>query len=147
MIDILKGLLILIAQLVVGPALFIAMGALIGAVLLRAAAWWVAGLDVSYRTAFVTVFLAGMASYAVGLPIAILIRLMVPSTLELFVGCILLSPVGFLVQSWVIGARHKVKYKTACLISLIMFAIGLGIVAAVAAIVSAIIWMASISAR
>jgi hypothetical protein len=97
------------------------IGLLIAAVVLRAAAQWVASIDVEFWYAYATLFIAWLINLGVGLPLGLIVGPVAPY---------IASPIGFLgflVQTGVISWRLSVSFGKALLISLMMVAIWIGI--------------------
>jgi len=105
---------------------------LVGAVVLRAAAQWIAKLDVTFDQAFWTVFLSLMANLALDFVLGFVgVAGSVGPQDSVRVQDLILLPVGFLIQSEIIKARLKLSFGRACLVSLTMAGIYLGIYLAV----------------
>lgn len=121
---------LLFGQLI-GQLCAVAVGALIGAVFLRASAKWIAKLDVEFGRAYLTVFFTYLINVFIGIIGAMVLFVIVPSGLSIdpdaALGLFYLSviPIAWLIQACLIKARHPVTFNQACLMALIMFAIGL----------------------
>ena len=98
---------ILLAPIAIG------IGSIIGAILLRAAAQWVASLDVPLGEALVIAFISCLIGIGVGLLLK-LIAVAMPAV-QFFS-----FPIGFIVQASVICWRLSVTFRKALLISLVM---------------------------
>jgi len=99
----------------------LAIGCLIGAILLRAAAQWVESLDVPLGEAFIIVFI----SWLIGIGVGLLLKLI---TVAMPAVQFLSFPISLLVQAHVIYWRLKVTLGKALLISLVMWALSLVLV-------------------
>ena len=120
-----------LAGLIIGQLIGAILGGLIGgliaAILLRAAAQWVAKLDVPFGRAYWTVFLAFIVNFLLGYVLGFVVAFSGGSSEALTVLQVLLLPVGFLIQSGIISARLEVSFGKGCLISLVMTALVLGL--------------------
>ena len=101
------------------------IASLLGAVLLRAAAKWVASLEVAFGKAYGTVFIAYLLTWGIELMVAIAGAI---AGVEDAVLRFIIVPVSFCIQACVIGSRLSVTFGKALLINLVMVAIGIGIV-------------------
>lgn len=121
----------IIAQLI-GGLIGTAIGSLIGAMLLRAAAQWIIKEDVAFGKAYGAMFITYLINSFIGLVAGAIViegskdpdSLILPAFAVLF-------PVGFLIQSVIITAALRTKFRSACIISLTMFGIILGVIALV----------------
>lgn len=104
---------------VIYPLLGLLIGSLLGAVVLRIAATVVAKKEVAFGNAYLTVLLASLASIAVGLFADVIFRMGVAGEAERLTS-LLLYPLGFLIQSWMIQWRVAIPFGRACLVSLVM---------------------------
>lgn len=117
-----------------GLLIGVTLGSLIGAIILRAAAKWVLKEDIAFGNAYLTALMCYLLS--VGLSIVILpIAAASGSLLAANIMTILSIPVNFLIQSSIISARLKTSFGKACLVSLMMLAIVIGIFIIVTGIV------------
>ena len=104
-----------------------AIVSLIAAVILRAAAKWVIKDDISFGTAYITVFLSSIICGALGFVVGIIEGSAgMPDGSDIFLPLVML-PIVFLVHSGLISSRLSTSFKTACLITLVMIAISIGI--------------------
>ncbi len=110
----------------------LAIGCLIGAVLLQLAAKCVGSLDVPFGEAYATVFI----SWLIGLGVGFLLQLIMVAipTVQ-----ILSLPFGLLVQAGVINWRLSVTFGKALLISLVMMVLPLAILGIVV-FIAFVIW-------
>ncbi len=109
------GIAIVLAPIALG------IGCLIGAVFLRAAAQWIASLDVPLDEALFIVFISSLVGIGVGLLLK-LIAVAMPAVQFLS------FPIGLLVQADVIYWRLSVTRGKALLISLVMWALSIVVV-------------------
>jgi hypothetical protein len=127
-----------------GYVVILPIALLAAAVLLRAGSKWVAGLDVPFGRAYVTVLLCGLANLGVNTVLEHLIGLALSAPAELgFTRTITTAvglPVGLLAQAGIISARQRVSFGRAVLISLVMLLIAAVIGAVVAAIVLGVMY-------
>ena len=108
---------------------------LIGAIFLRLAASWIAKEDIPYGSAFGTVVIATILNYAIGFAVGFLAA-GAGATEESFpLIQLAMLPVGILIQSAVISARHAISFGKSLLISLVMMAIMFVIVLIVVVVV------------
>jgi len=118
-------------EILIVPLVYFMIGCLIGTIILRAAAQWVQKMDVPFRIAFVTILVSGIVNILMGIncigavifnsgsgPLSQMIETL---------AWILIWPVGFLIQSSFVHLFLKIPFGRACLISLSMIGIGLGI--------------------
>ena len=119
-------------------ALFIrvVIGSLIAAILLRAAAKWVLGREVPYGQAYVTVLLPALINVVLGSILGYAIGSVTQSREAVSVVALLMLPVGFLILSIFISFQLGIPVGRACLVSIVMMAIGVGIILTVVIIVS-----------
>lgn len=110
----------------------LAIGCLIGAVFLRAAAKWVESLDVPFGEAYATVFI----SWLIGMGVGFLLQLIVVAMPAVQ---FLSFPIGLLVQAGVFSWRLSVTFGKALLISLVMVALSI-VVFGIAAFIAFGIW-------
>lgn len=99
----------------------LAIGCLIGAVFLRAAAQWVVSLDVPFGEAYVTVFI----SWLIGMGVGFLLQLIVVAIPAVQ---FLSFPIGLLVQAGVICWRLSVTFGKALLICLVMMVLSIAVI-------------------
>ena len=101
----------------------------IGAVALRAAAKWIASIDVEFGEAYTTLLVAGL----IAAPIFFCCIYLIPHSLIPFFShnpnLLSFLPVMLIVQAPVIIRRLSVSFRKALLISLVMSSILIGIVA------------------
>jgi hypothetical protein len=117
-------------EILIVPLWFV-IGCLIGTIILRAAAQWVQKMDVPFRIAFVTILVSGIVNILMGINCigAVIFNSgSGPQTQDIeTLARILIWPVGFLIQSGFVYLFLKIPFGRACLISLSMIGIGLGI--------------------
>lgn len=108
------------------------IGSLIGAIVLRAASKWVAKLDVPFGMAYWTVYISFIVNFILGFVVGLdpLDAKEAVSVLQ-----IILLPVGFFIQSGIISSRLRLSFGKACLVSITMIGIFLGIVLAAGLII------------
>ncbi len=121
--ELVKLILIVIGSLI---------GALIGAIFLRAAAKWVAKLEVPFGAAYCTVFLSTLANGILGFVLGIAVGTATQSKEAVNVLQVFMVPVGFVITAAIISRRIKVTFGRACLINLVMLALGIVIIGGVA---------------
>ncbi len=114
-------------ELIGGQFLGILIGSLIGAVILRAAAKWIIKEDITFGDAYITVFLSAVINLVIGFIIGFAVGSATQSPEAVNVATYVSIPIGFLIQSWIISSRLHTSFGTACLISLTMFGIMIGI--------------------
>lgn len=118
----------LVMTFIMGVAL-----SLVGAIILRMAAKWVADLEVTYLKAFVTLVISQFLSIIVGVVLGIMIGL--SGADEEMANTLLLAlyPIGFLVQTGVIAWRFQVTLGKALLMNFVLLAaaIALGVLAGI----------------
>ena len=129
-------------------ALFVALIAalilsLIGAIILRAAAKWVIKEDITFGNAYATVFIAYVVNTIIGFVLGFGAVVATHSKEAVDAMSLLMLPVGFLIQSGIIASRLKTPFGKACLISLAMIAVAIGIMMAVGVIIFIIIRLVS----
>lgn len=117
---------------IIGQLIGVVIGSLLAAVLLRTAAKWVQQLDVPYGQAYGTVLLPGLINTLLGLIVGYMVSSATGSMGTINIAALLMLPVGFLIVAGFIGARLAIPLGRACLIALVMAAIGLAIAAIVA---------------
>ena len=100
--------------------IFAVIGSLIGAIMLRAAAWWVEKMDVSFGDACVTVILAGITISILGFVVGLAVGAGMRSYGTVSTASLLMYPMGFLILSGFVSARIQIPFGRACLVSLIM---------------------------
>jgi hypothetical protein len=109
---------------------------LIGAVILRAAAAWVERKDVKFADAYATMLLCGIATLilraALGLSLGGALRL--DSEIALRVASVPTSPLSFLIHAGLIGLRHDIRFRRACLVCLVMLAVSAAMALSVAVV-------------
>jgi hypothetical protein len=96
-------------------------GVIIGTVFLRAAAQWVASLDVPFGKAFATVFISSL----IGIVVGFLLQLIV---VEMPAVQFLSFPIGLLVQAGVLCLLLSITFGKALLISLVMWALNIAVI-------------------
>lgn len=107
------------------------IGCLIGAILLRAASHWVVKLDVPFGKAYWTVFIAFIVNFILGYFLGFVAAFTTGSTEVVDALSVIMLPVGFLIQSGIIGSRLKLSFGKACLVNITMIGIALGIAFAI----------------
>jgi hypothetical protein len=118
---------------VLGTLLFLSIGVLLGAVILRAAAKWAEKMDLPFWSSVGTVFIYSLASCAIGSVVALLVGEMGDGPRQRMLEG-LVAPAGFLVQSAVISGRHKLSFGKGIKISIFMWLVTLLIGIAVAVV-------------
>ncbi len=124
---------IIIGQLL-GGLLSVFIGSLIGAIVLRAASQWVAKLDVPFGKAYWTVFICSIVNFILGYVLGFVVG-STDSTEAVAVLQIILLPVGFFIQSGIISSLLEISFGKACLVSITMIGIFLGIALVVGLII------------
>jgi hypothetical protein len=118
----------------IGLPIIAAISSVITALVLRAAAYLVCGEHLPYGDAYGTMFFSYLANGVIGFVYTLIMQSMEQPTDGSNPLSFLMLPIGFLVQSGIISARHEMDFGPACLISLaiglIFFAIILVIVIA-----------------
>jgi hypothetical protein len=109
---------------------------LIEAIILRAAAKWVLKEDILFGNAYVTVFI----SHLIYMVIKLVVRFFVGAATQSMeadnaITLLIMLPVGFLILAGIISSRLKTSFRKACLVSLAMIAMILGILIVVCGIV------------
>ena len=122
-------------ELIIGQIIGGAIGSLIGAVLLRAAAHWIIKEDVSYGKAYVTVFFSTLANLVIGFVVGFAMGSSSQSEGTIAFATFLMLPIGFFVQAGIIAFTLMIDFGKACLISLTMIGLALGIAAVVGGLV------------
>jgi predicted neutral ceramidase superfamily lipid hydrolase len=120
----------IIAQLI-GALIGAAIGSLIGAMLLRAAAQWIIKEDVAFGKAYGAMFITYLINAFIGFLAGVVISSSKDPDSLILPSLAVILPVGILVQSGIITAAIPTKFKSACVISLAMFGIILGVIALV----------------
>jgi hypothetical protein len=121
------------------------IGSLIGAVLLRAAAKWVARLDVPFGKAYWTVYIAYICNFALAHLLGSAVAYDTNSIGAVNVLQVIVLPVGFLIQSGIISSRLELSFGKGCLISITMIGIALAIVLAAVLVIVLIMLIAGLS--
>ena len=111
----------------IGQLIGIVFGSLIGAILLRVAAKWVTKESVPYGDAYFSVLLTTAINTMLGFFVGFIVGLVTHSSNNVIIAALLMLPVGFLIQSGIIASWTKTRFRSACLISLVMDALGIGI--------------------
>ena len=111
------------------------IGSLIGAIVLRAASKWVAKMDVPFGRAYWTVFNCTIVNFTLGFVLGLVVGYTTGSTEAVNVLSIIMFPIGFFIQSGIISSRLKLSFGKACLVSLTMIGIVLGIALVVGLII------------
>lgn len=101
------------------------IGSLIGAVLLRAAAKWIASLEIGFGKAYSTVLTAPIISVGA---VGGLLALAGPADVAIPAMRIICLPVPFLIQAGVINWRFSLTFSKALLITLVMLATYIAII-------------------
>jgi hypothetical protein len=99
---------------------------LIGAIVLRAATKWVVKWYVPFGEAYWTVFVSSIVNFMLGFVLSFVVG-STGSTEAVRVLQVILLPVGFLIQSGIISWRLELPFGKACLVSITMTGIVLGI--------------------
>jgi hypothetical protein len=118
--------------MIIGQLIGVVIGSLIAAIVLRAAAKWVQKMEVPYGQAYVTVLLANLINVVLGSILGYAVGSATQSMEAVNVASLLMLPVGFLILSGFISSRLQIAFGRACLVSLAMAAIGIGIALIVA---------------
>jgi hypothetical protein len=122
--------------MVIGSLILALIGVLIGAIFLRAAAKWVAKIEVPFGTAYVTVFLSTLVScIPLGFVLGIAVVTATQSKEAVNVLQVFMVPVGFVITAAIISRRIKVTFGRACLINLVMLALGIVIFGGVSVVI------------
>jgi len=127
----------------IGALIGAAIGSLIGAIILRAAAKWVIKEDIAFGNAYVTVFIAYLINTVIGFIVGFAVGAATQSMEAVNAMTILMLPVGFLIQSGIIASRLKITFGKACLVSLAMIAVVIGIAIVLGGIIFVIMQLAS----
>jgi hypothetical protein len=122
----------------VGALAGLFIGALVGAVILRAAAKWAEKMEIPFWSAVGTVLVYTLADLAIGMVVALLAGVMGDKPKHSMVHG-LVGPVAFLLQSAVISGRHNVTFGKGIKISIFMWLVTLLIGLAVAIITVGVI--------
>ncbi|MGO9467479.1 MAG: hypothetical protein ACLQIB_40935 [Isosphaeraceae bacterium] len=126
----------------IGGLVGVLIASLVGAVILRAGAAWVEQKDVKYSDAYVTMLLCGIAT----LMLRVVLRPAVGATFHVdmevasrvaIVPTILLA---FLIQAGLIGARHEIRFRRACLVCLVMLVLSAALALTIAGVAYLIRW-------
>jgi hypothetical protein len=116
--------------MIIGMLMGTLIGSLPGAIILRVAAKWVQKMEVPFGNAYITILLANIVIFMVGLTVRTGMQSQeAANTTSL---SIFMLPVSFLIQSAFVNARIKIPFGRACLVSLAMIGIGLAIILIVA---------------
>jgi hypothetical protein len=115
-----------IQEVVIFACGFIIIGSLIGAIVLMAATKWVVKCRVPFGEAYWTVFICSIVNFMLAFVLGFVVG-STGSTEAVRVLQILLLPVGFLIQSGIISWRLDLPFGKACLVSITMIGIVLGI--------------------
>lgn len=124
---------------IIGAFLGILFWSLIGAVLLRAAFKWVMKGDLGFGEAYGTVFITYLINVVIGFIAGIALAGANVSEHVINALPILFMPIGFLIQSAVIASRHKLPFGKACLVSLAIIGVFLGLAIIIGGIIFIII--------
>jgi hypothetical protein len=124
---------------IIGAFLGILFWSLFGAVLLRAAFKWVMKEDVKFGEAYSTVFITYLINVLLGFGIGVGLGSANASENLIKALPILFMPIGFLIQSAVIASRHKLPFGKACLVSLAIIGVFLGLAIVIGGIIFIII--------
>jgi hypothetical protein len=118
------------------------VGSLIGAVILRAGAAWVARKDVPYGEAYGTMVLCGIAGLILGVVLIPAIVAVLPLDWEVDprIGSLSAFPLAFLIDAGIIGVRHEIPFRRAILVCLVMLVIAVALALIVAGIAYLIRW-------
>ncbi len=101
----------------------IAVSSLIGALILRLAAKWVALVEVPYFRAYFTLVIAAVISVAIELPVGYVAVLLGADELVIGILGLALVPVHYLVQALVIRWRLELTFSESLLVCLVMIGI------------------------
>ncbi len=101
----------------------IAISSLIGALILRLAAKWVALVEVPYFRAYFTLVIAAVISVAIELPVGYVAALLGADELVAGILGLALVPVHYLVQTLVIRWRLELTFSESLLVGLVMIGI------------------------
>ncbi len=101
----------------------IAVSSLIGALILRLAAKWVALVEVPYFRAYFTLVIAAVISVAIELPVGYVAALLGADELVAGILGLALVPVHYLVQTLVIRWRLELTFSESLLVGLVMIGI------------------------
>ncbi len=101
----------------------IAISSLIGALILRLAARWVALVEVPYFRAYFTLVIAAVISVAIELPVGYVAVLLGADELVAGILGLALVPVHYLVQTLVIRWRLELTFSESLLVGLVMIGI------------------------
>lgn len=101
----------------------IAVSSLIGALILRLAAKWVALVEVPYFRAYFTLVIAAVISVAIELPVGYVAALLGADELVVGILGLALVPVHYLVQTLVIRWRLELTFSESLLVGLVMIGI------------------------
>jgi hypothetical protein len=122
----------------IGGILGILIWSIFGAILLRAAAKWVVKVDLKFGEAYGTIFAIYVINVVVGFLVGSGLRSMEGSENLIKAAPILLLPLSFLIHAGLIGSNLKMSFKSACLVTLAMIAIVLGIGLVVGGVIFAV---------
>ncbi len=126
-----------VVGLLVSMAAFFAIACLVWAVFLRLATQWVQGMQISFARAFGTAVLAALAggapSFVIGLLAPLLVALEVgPTVINAMHVVSLLA--GFFIAAAVVSWMLGVRYSQSVLITVVVYALHIGVVTALAAL-------------
>lgn len=125
---------VLIAELI-GGVVGALVGCPLGAMLLKVASKWVAGLNVPFGKAFWTVFTSFYVNFVLLLILTFAVVGETASMEAVRALHMILVPVGFLIQSGIISSQLEFSFGKACLVSITMIGMFLGIALVVALII------------
>jgi hypothetical protein len=101
----------------------VAIGSLIGAIALRAAAQWIQKMDVPFGKAFVTCLLASIANAFIGFAVGFLMGTGTQSREAIITANLFMLPFGFFVLSGIVSSQIQIPFGRACIVSLSMIGI------------------------
>jgi hypothetical protein len=120
----------------------IVIGSFIGAVILRAGAAWVERKDVKYADAYATILLGGIATLI--LVVALRPRfdaaLHWDSEMASRVTVVAVFLLTFPLYAGLIGGRHGISFRRACLVYVVMLAVSVVLVLSVVGLAFLIMW-------
>jgi hypothetical protein len=117
--------LILDPLTLIGGFISTAIGSLVSAVILRAAAQWIEKRNVPYGDAYLTVSLGAYTNLlaSILLRVGIIVAWGLKVDVATMATYLVMIPFGFFVQVVIIGSRLRISFDRACLICAVMLAI------------------------
>lgn len=103
------------------------IGSLFGAIILRVTTKWVQKLEVGFGNAYITALQSALTSIVLGTWVGLVVATATRSMETVTVATVLMLPIGFLIQSWIVSVRLKIPFGRGCLVSLAMVAVYIGI--------------------